>query len=1202
MEGPRASAASTAAPPTDPTNVVPAPPKRSRKVRIPSSEDAPTSGAAENRTPLGATQAPAPASTFTAAFSPRRLGDPGIDSGQSERGERSVSAPVSSGQAMPVEATSPLAPPAADSVAATTIDVQAASDSPLVQGIETEEPSLAEENESPQFLAAPHGLGSAVVDDLDDDGPFLHLGDAPDNPLIADLVALNDTRVRLANAIATAADSGAIPLGTVSEYIAAGAEAQALFMVRVANLGRKSAAELDALVARAYRQMNAGAHRAPAGPPMSANAIRKATAAFFVGRETERVFAHYVMPARFHNAIFLAGWLGIPFADLLLDYPARSAALAAQPNVGATSIAAGQDVITTLVTEELERRGFPSAAISAVIATLLQGRDPSVVERQRVTTAFTNLIQDGRAGGGGTASGADRMSASDVIPLTCAELVVLTAGLFGELQLNALVQPYVPPARLENVLRDSGWASDRIADIFEDFSGRERLLLRRPNMGRVSLVAWRKITEAILVKQLRGRGFDLGQVADLVKLILHDAELDWRARQALTEQFNRLNQTSSAVLDEGISIVRSPEEAQAPSEPLLDPQTLLAPMVEALEARSREIIERRYGFAGERETLEQVSRTYGVTRERIRQIESKALRRLRMQLEDPLSSSILLHGASVWETLATARLVLLSEMGRRRRDLSPWFELALDVLKMDLTAWLNAFAQPLGQGWVEPGYDLERLESVRARLLPLIARHTGPRVLTGLIPDVSQDDVVSAALLEGQTIYGDYVVRERPRARTKRALRLHSLLGELGAPTDVNAALVNYHLRWPDDLCGSRDAEIVMESHPGLFIEVHEGFWSALGPAGRVPAAASFIAASDETDAPAEPESTPSAPEEVTVREAIAAELHRTGPLRISELIERAPAYLPQGRSPNSVGPILLGAKDLFARPLPGIYALHHQVPSANDVLRLKPGFLFEDRQVRTYVMARRAGEPFGGYALWTPEVEYLWCVWAKRNADTPLLEALLSVAEPGRWPAVDGVDDWLALKAARGRFALQQEPREDVFVLPDLEYLLSAAKFIKHAGWLSWVTANRIMFRRPIDHNASGLMAILVALDLLEQGAADWQAAHAPGAALDAVLGDLEAERMSTGVLTWSSPLGQRLRDRALSAEFASGWVKAARIRTLVGENGASNSKAEVFAQAAPAPISFLDQLLADQSARHEAIRLHAVLAELSVGSEEPS
>ena len=46
--------------------------------------------------------------------------------------------------------------------------------------------------------------------------------------------------------------------------------------------------------------------------------------------------------------------------------------------------------------------------------------------------------------------------------------------------------------------------------------------------------------------------------------------------------------------------------------------------------RVRDVIERRFGIKnGKSETLEAIGQTYGITRERVRQIKEKAIRRLR---------------------------------------------------------------------------------------------------------------------------------------------------------------------------------------------------------------------------------------------------------------------------------------------------------------------------------------------------------------------------------------------------------------------------------------------------------------------------------------------------------------------------------------------------------------------------------------------
>ncbi len=56
--------------------------------------------------------------------------------------------------------------------------------------------------------------------------------------------------------------------------------------------------------------------------------------------------------------------------------------------------------------------------------------------------------------------------------------------------------------------------------------------------------------------------------------------------------------------------------------------------VEALQEPDRRVLELRFGFAGEQWTLEAIGKELGLTRERVRQIEARALTRLQHQLKD----------------------------------------------------------------------------------------------------------------------------------------------------------------------------------------------------------------------------------------------------------------------------------------------------------------------------------------------------------------------------------------------------------------------------------------------------------------------------------------------------------------------------------------------------------------------------------------
>ena len=57
--------------------------------------------------------------------------------------------------------------------------------------------------------------------------------------------------------------------------------------------------------------------------------------------------------------------------------------------------------------------------------------------------------------------------------------------------------------------------------------------------------------------------------------------------------------------------------------------------------REREIISRRFGLNGRKETLEQIGEMLSITRERVRQIKEKAIRHLRNTTNNKLLKSYL---------------------------------------------------------------------------------------------------------------------------------------------------------------------------------------------------------------------------------------------------------------------------------------------------------------------------------------------------------------------------------------------------------------------------------------------------------------------------------------------------------------------------------------------------------------------------------
>ena len=852
----------------------------------------------------------------------------------------------------------------------------------------------------------------------------LDLGSAPADPLILDLVTNNAASVRLRNAIIVAAGGGSLPLIHVSDYAAAGGQAADIMMRYVANLGRKSATELDVLIGLVKPMVPFDAEPGSAAkafdrePPKS-DALRIVVAAYFETATVEEAISSYAPPARLLPALERLGFAKVPLADLIRAYPNTSDELKKLANMGRTTVAAARKILADIIEEELRRRGLTDDQITSAVALLLDG---ALLDRR------------------------SRRSLADAL------------GVAGD------SSPSAPP----------------------------------------------------------------------------------------------------------------PAAPAGPPVVAATPTEIIDHLLEKLGTRERDIVMRRFGFSGSAETLEDVGRYYGVTRERIRQIEAKTLRILRQRAKRHITVSLLHHGGELWAKLSgNLGYVLEQDLWHVRRMVPPVFDLALELSGLKLEDWLSSYAQAFEHGWVGPSDSTAALDAVRERLISSMRNAVLPCPLTSLLDPSDLDKAPMVVALTGGHLYAGYLLEERPGRRLRRALGLHAILAADGGVAIVTDLLARYRNAFAGDFCSARDATIVMEAQQQLFLEITEGAWAAIGPAGSAQAVVNELSTDPNRDLDGEDieEEGAGADERYTIARAIEEELRRVGPMRISEIIDRASGFLPPGRSTNSVGPILLNNKDTFTRALPGVYALIDQVPSPEQLMAAPPAYIFEEEQIRIYVLARRAGEPWGGYPLWLPESEYLWCTWARRHADSALLESLLAVARIEAWPAVDDHTEWAEFALQRGRFSIDLLQAPDAIVLPDLDRVFAACRFLQAYGRIGWISANRILYRRVIDHSGAGLLALLVALGAVRGDSADWQAPHFSGPGLHDLIRDCERARPQQGKLIWDSAFGQNLRAAASAAPLGSqGWVGGDMLLEMFGAKSA-------VATDAIYPLDPLEQLLAERA-----------------------
>lgn len=768
----------------------------------------------------------------------------------------------------------------------------------------------------------------------------------------------------------------------------------------------------------------------------------------------------------------------------------------------------------------------------------------------RELEALVRKAVDGEACGGAELQ-TPEVEAAEFVETRAEDASAMDPAL-GKITLAEVTEGALLSTRLTNVLRQSEVAGMELAEFLARGGTGRAFLQRVPNCGRKTVHELDRHCRQFALRMLAATGTN--QDGDYGReLLSHIAVSDGPGE----------------LLDQN-----DPPGAEGS-----DVESLLRWGLAKLKEREVEVLTSRYGLDGRApETLEDVGCRMAVTRERIRQIEANALRKLQRLLLAKLKPALDDAAAAFWDQY-DGDFIPVAGGTDFRRQLLPFVRLALDVTATQAGEWIRAHAVAATFGVLRPGADIERLSGLADRLRQAAASNLLPAALANLATDADQVTLDLAARAETRLFVAEgYLFERRPHARMKRAVRAHAILAAAGRSMSLQELGNLYYGRAPTDPCSLRDLVIVMEALPHLFIEIEEGRWAPLGK-GAAPA-----------DPPKEIKSRTAEPEvdSATLAGAIRDALLERGPTSLGDLYRDGDNIVPPGRSRISIGPILLGRPELFLRILPGVYALHSQVPQPAEVASEPLSFLLNPYQARAYAFARRAGEPWEAFPLWTAEAEYRLCRWARFEAEPALFHSLLAIAEIEHWPVSDDIKaEWRRLAEHRARFELAPPRSARPEVRPPLDRLLAALIATHERGSANWVLFNRILARRIDSVGGRSLLALMLGLGALrapetERDDERWQLPH-PATEEAARLADELSSTMSlSGTLSWDSPLGQTIADRALTAEESRlGWATIEGLDLLLGTEAVPES-ADAFDEDED-DDALLERLMQEHRRAHE-------------------
>lgn len=129
--------------------------------------------------------------------------------------------------------------------------------------------------------------------------------------------------------------------------------------------------------------------------------------------------------------------------------------------------------------------------------------------------------------------------------------------------------------------------------------------------------------------QRHGKDPDIKEIAKVMEISVEEAENLMRISQQPKSLSTPVGDDKEATLEQFIADGSKPSLYDAVSKELL--KDALGEVLDTLSPREQRVLEMRYGLSGDGKpkTLEEVGKVFKVTRERIRQIEAKAIRKLK---------------------------------------------------------------------------------------------------------------------------------------------------------------------------------------------------------------------------------------------------------------------------------------------------------------------------------------------------------------------------------------------------------------------------------------------------------------------------------------------------------------------------------------------------------------------------------------------
>ena len=517
-----------------------------------------------------------------------------------------------------------------------------------------------------------------------------------------------------------------------------------------------------------------------------------------------------------------------------------------------------------------------------------------------------------------------------------------------------------------------------------------------------------------------------------------------------------------------------------------------------LSERELDVIQKRYGIDYDKYfTLEDIGREQNITRERIRQIESKGLRKIKKQFSNDLKELLKAKKNILWAKLSENKKYIVSPPNYK--NIKGYNAILIDIVFNKINKFLDHYFYQVSKfGWVEEDINIEDIISTIEKLTSLEQKYANPQskfypyfpqTIYRLQNYIKKDFKILEIAIEMSNAFFLYkkMLHLKPISPRKvRTIRLFEILYNNNKVRELSSFdIFNiYQDLYNDDNCSLRDIVFLMDEFDNIFLNLYHNFYTVIEDRNDIqiyPQQDNQISKDIQLYNLSDPKE-----QDDSLKNLVMFFVNQKKAVFTKDVFK----YLnDKVDAPGSAGYILKNSE--FKLLAPGYYCLNKNYPDIQNDSEIK-NKLMTNEQCRNYTLAKFAGEN-NVYPLWNIQMEYEWVKWASTNATKETYESILSICKPNDWDiSKDEIDSWIDMKKRFSKFHFEKSI-DSIFsnYSPSLENIFRILIYLKQNKFCNFISVNRIA--KPLlfdDWKGSVILAILIKLKCLTS-AEHWMKRH---------------------------------------------------------------------------------------------------------------